>query len=469
MRTTFILLICSLLLACKKNSVEEIQPPVITNPTSDSLKGFSINLEDSTTSTARISWTSAGDSSKTTYSVFLNDTIVASKVTKRNFEFSSLVANRTYIAKVTAYGAGNDSISRTIQFATKDPYLKFARQLPPDVGNVYGMTLTHDGGYIFIYGGARDTFFVGDGKPGTVAIRIMKVDSLGSVKWSKRYDYVWQGPSLAKIRNTANGYLIMLQRGVLKIDYEGNVVWTYLLSTPEYQVFNAFLETQNGDIIISGDQLPPFSSALIRLNSNGQLLWKREYPLDDSYLTVRDLVEIPSEHSFVMFGMKSNSRYGLLKIDDSGEKLWERSFGDTLTNGLAGFLHLVGNQILVSGATVGDYYLHTLQVFRFDFNGNLQHTVSLSEPNGADAVRSFQLTKDGGSIVLGNIGTMDGPYFIRLFKLDAHDNKEWEVTYRNFDLSNMIQQTSDGGYAFIAYSPYYRSYFLIKTNPLGEL
>jgi hypothetical protein len=64
---------------------------------------------------------------------------------------------------------------------------------------------------------------------------------------------------------------------------------------------------------------------------------------------------------------------------------------------------------------------------------------------------------------------MDGPYFIKLFKLDAQDNKEWEVTYRNFDLSNMIQQTSDGGYAFIAYSNYYRSYFLIKTNPSGEL
>jgi hypothetical protein len=117
-------------------------------------------------------------------------------------------------------------------------------------------------------------------------------------------------------------------------------------------------------------------------------------------------------------------------------------------------LHLVGNQILVSGATVGNYYLHTLQVFRFDFNGKLQHAVTLSEPNGADAVRSFQLTKDGGSIVLGNIGTMDGPYFIKLFKLDSHDNKEWEVTYRDFDISRMIQQTSDGGYAFIAYSNY---------------
>ncbi len=469
MRTTIVILICCLLLACKKNSVEEVQPPVITNPSSDSLKGFSISLVDSTTSSAKIAWTSAGDSSKTTYSVFLDDTKVATKLAIRNFEFSNLQANRTYKAKVVAYGSGNDSISSTIAFATKDPYLKFARQLPPDVGNVYGMTLAPDGGYVFIYGGVRDTFFVGDGKPGTVAIRIMKIDSLGNVKWAKRYDYQWEGPELSKIRNTSNGYLIMLQRGVLKIDYEGNVVWKYLVSTPDYQVFNSFLETQQGDIIISGDQLPPLASFLIRLNSSGQLLWKRVYPLDDSYLTVRDLVEIPSDNSFVMFGMKSNSRYGLLRIDGLGEKIWETSFGDTLTGGLPGFLHLAGNQLLVSGATVGDYYLHTLQVFRFDFNGNMQHAVTISEPNGADAVRSFQPTKDGGSIVLGNIGTMDGPYFIRLFKLDSHDNKEWEVTYRNFDISHMIQQTSDGGYAFIAYSNYYRSYFLIKTNASGEL
>jgi hypothetical protein len=185
------------------------------------------------------------------------------------------------------------------------------------------MTLTPDGGYVFIYGGALDTFFVNDGKAGLVAIRLMKVDSLGSVKWSKRYDYQWEGPSLAKIRNTSNGYLIMLQRGVLNIDYEGNVLWTYLLSSPEYQVFNSFLETQQGDIIISGDQLPPLASFLIRLNSNAQLLWRREYPLDDSYLTVRDLVEIPSDNSFVMFGMKSNSRYGLLRIDGLGEKIWK--------------------------------------------------------------------------------------------------------------------------------------------------
>lgn len=126
---------------------------------------------------------------------------------------------------------------------------------------------------------------------------------------------------------------------------------------------------------------------------------------------------------------------------------------------------MVGNQILVSVATVGNYYLHTLQVFRFDFNGKLQHAVFLSQPNGADAVRSFQFTKDGGRIVLGNIGKMDGPYFIKLFKLNSHDNKDWEVTYRDFDISHMIHQTSDGGYAFIAYSNYYRSFFLIKTNP----
>jgi hypothetical protein len=131
MRTTLRILICCLLFACKKNKIEELQPPVITNPTSDSLKGFSINIEDSTTSTAKTAWTSAGDSSKITYSVFLNDTKVASKLTKRRFEFSSLQANRTYTTKVVAYGNGNDTISRTIQFTTKDPYLKFARQLPP--------------------------------------------------------------------------------------------------------------------------------------------------------------------------------------------------------------------------------------------------------------------------------------------------------------------------------------------------
>jgi hypothetical protein len=112
-----------------------------------------------------------------------------------------------------------------------------------------------------------------------------------------------------------------------------------------------------------------------------------------------------------MFGMKSNSRYGLLRIDGLGEKIWETSFGDTLTTALPGFLHLVGNQILVSGATVGNYYLHTLQVFRFDFNGNLQHAVTLSEPNGADAVRSFQLTKDGGSICTGKYWYNGWPLF----------------------------------------------------------
>lgn len=173
-------------------------------------------------------------------------------------------------------------------------------------------------------------------------------------------------------------------------------------------------------------------------------------------------------------GTKSSPSYGagdfwLLKLDASGNKQWDQSFGGSNFEGisslqqtsdggyiLAGtsFSGVSGNKSSISyGSDSGDYW-----VVKLNGSGNKQWDKSYGGTS-LDTVTSVQQTSDGGYIVGGtsrssvsgnktsaSFGLNSGDYWA--VKLDANGNKQWDKSFGGDDADELrsLQQTSDGGY-----------------------
>ncbi len=158
--------------------------------------------------------------------------------------------------------------------------------------------------------------------------------------------------------------------------------------------------------------------------------------------------------------------YWVVKLDADGNKQWDKSFGGadyddllclkkTSDGGcvLGGFFNsgVSGNKTNAGFGYV-DYW-----VVKLDSSGNKQWDKSFGG-SGQDGIFSLQQTSDGGYI-LGGYSDSDvlsgnktsagyGAYDYWVVKLDANGDKQWDkaIGGSDYDELHSLQQTSDGGY-----------------------
>ena len=201
--------------------------------------------------------------------------------------------------------------------------------------------------------------------------------------------------------------------------------------------------------------------------------------------------EVTSDRGYLILGTSSpidSNFYNiyLVKTDESGNKQWERTFGDLkFYSSNIGIVHTCDDGYIVATyAPTGspdldkswslllcktDSYGHRLWERRFD-KGNVLCPVAVGS------------TSDSGFIVLGrtqpSIGYGWGPAFPVLIKTNSQGNKEWERTFKPprhayYDMlgGSGVLQTRDGGYIVLEHlqtKVNTFSIYLVKTDPRGK-
>lgn len=224
--------------------------------------------------------------------------------------------------------------------------------------------------------------------------------------------------------------------------------------------------TDNGFAIIGSTQsfgAGEYDVWLIKTDENGNELWNKTF--GDTENDNGASIQLTKDGGYIIAGNTASYGAGdydiwLIKTDNLGNEEWNKTFGGTEKDGCADILQTSDGGYLIIGYTFSygagglDAYL-----IKTDANGNEIWSKTFGG-NENDQGRSIQSTKDGGYIIGGNTYSFGaGNRDIWLIKTDANGNEIWSNTYGSSDSDylNSLHITTDDGYIIAAssYNPYH--------------
>ena len=302
--------------------------------------------------------------------------------------------------------------------------------------------------------------------------------------------------------SSQNGYDALL----IKTDPNGNQQWNKIFGWAGEERAESVQQTSDGGYILAGYALLSpngYDALVIKTDANGNQQWNKTF--GGKGADEARSVQQTSDGGYILAGkysLLSDDGYPgdgwLIKIDANGNQQWSKILGRTITS----------CNVNVPGATVdinasdefgsvqqtsdGGYilagrtetnrleectgFIENAWLMKTDANGNEQWNKPLDGPIMASSV---QQTLDGGYVLVSYSPDKKEPSGIAsrsdawLIKTDANGNVQWKETFggAKSDAAYSVQQTKDGGYTLAGYTGSYgagNDAWLIKTDPNGN-
>ncbi|MBC8047943.1 MAG: hypothetical protein H7Y00_14190, partial [Fimbriimonadaceae bacterium] len=217
-----------------------------------------------------------------------------------------------------------------------------------------------------------------------------------------------------------------------------------------------------------------FDYGIIKLNSSGDATWTKVYGgFGDDY--AYDIKQT-SDGGYIVAGNSNSTgddvhgNHGsidcwILKLNSFGDTIWTKSLGGDFDDYARSVMQTSDGGYFIAGYTYSnneDVSGHhnpgggtDCWVVKLDATGNLIWTKALGG-TGSEYLLSSQQTTEGGYIVAGFTGSIDGDisgyhggeYDYWVVKLNASGDITWAKTFggSQADIGKFVEQTSDGGY-----------------------
>ena len=290
---------------------------------------------------------------------------------------------------------------------------------------------------------ANNTFF-GVGYNYNYKGLLFEMDSSAQVIWARTYENVSSGnPKPVQFNNMLptddSGFLLTghtfnqntgWEDGfIMKIDSEGETIWSKAISTDLRMSLNEAFQTVDGGFIVSGyfthASAPYNTIVLVRLDEGGNMLWTRELIVGNSMNKAYSVKEM-ADGSIMMIGhyrsLTPTQSYAFLaKLSDEGEAVWTQHFFDE-----GSYNWCQGNDFVPTptgflvNMNLGPY----LMMGNTDFDGNLQSYLlyrNMGSPSFYDQAPKFHPVNDGGYVM-----TLGDDYNSSFIKTDSLGNVLWK-------------------------------------------
>lgn len=295
---------------------------------------------------------------------------------------------------------------------------------------------TTDGGYIAA--GSSESYD-GDltehaGTGDYADLWIIKLKTTGKLEWQRsmgneNLDYA------KSVRQTIDGGYVVAgctenDYWIVKFDAAGNVSWDKMYGGSSQDVATSIQQTPNGEYIVAGYSYSDNKDVtghhgntqssdywIIKLDASGNLLWERS--LGGSANDVPNSIALTSDGAYIVAGYTFSTQadvennhggadYWLLKISDSGELLWQRTYGGSADDKANDVKVMTDGGFTVSGASRssdGDVSIHLgaedFWVVTTDASGNIIWE-STYGGSYSDIANAQCLLADGTRYVIGS-------------------------------------------------------------------
>lgn len=344
----------------------------------------------------------------------------------------------------------------------------------------YSVQQTDDCGYVIA--GATQSF-----GPGYWNVYLIKTDINGNVRWEKTYGGTNSDRGYS-VQQTADGGYIVAGHAfsfnptgsakvyLIKTDESGTLLWEKTYSRESGAAGSSIQQTSDGGYIVAGhtwsNDTGESYAYLIKTDQKGNVLWERTYgPTGNA---TAEAIQQTSDGGYIVTGVSDADVY-LIKVDESGDVQWEKTYGgynwdsgySVQQTSDGGYIVAGGTRSIGAGWT--DVYL-----LKTDASGSLLWEKTFGG-TAADISHSAQLTDDGGYILAGFTWSFRNKADVYLIKTDSNGNMVWSSahTLGYHAWGHSVQQTHDGGYIVtghtLSLNPINYDILLIKTDENGNL
>lgn len=332
---------------------------------------------------------------------------------------------------------------------------------------------------------------------------ILRVDSGGSILWEQSFGGTLSDRAKSVTLTNDGGFvvagLVLSNDGnvsghhggsdfwIIKIDSVGALMWQSTLGGSGGDNAHSITSTSDGGFVVAGTtqstngDVTGFQGGtdiwVVKLDSSGALIWEKTF--GGSSYDGAEFVQETTDGGFIIAGYSASNDgditasiggydFWLVKIDGTGNLVWEKSFGGTayeraiavdentdLGYCITGYTN--SNDHDVSGNHGGPFDIWTILT---DSVGNLIWQLALG---GTDVERSVSVvqTNDGGYAIAGHTLSNDGDasgnhgssdYW--LVKLDPLGSINWQIQLGGSDGDGpqAMRQTDDGGFILAGFS-----------------
>ncbi|MFC1878791.1 hypothetical protein ACFLZW_02645 [Chloroflexota bacterium] len=306
---------------------------------------------------------------------------------------------------------------------------------------------THDGNFLI----SGETNSIG---AGGMDVYLIKVDPDGNEIWSHTYGGALD-ETVASVRETLDGGYILFGNCVdpedfitdpgiagyagfagrsniyvVRIDHDGNEIWSRTLDSEENMIVSAGLAAPDGGFIVMASIISfpslDYDLYLLKMDGNGEQVWQRTWQ-EDSYSGYT--ISQNSEQNYLISGVYKSDEITLgdiylLIVDEQGNELMNTKYGDpNRFEAGHGIIETYDGNYLVLGSATDNLYSASSDILLLmsDHSGNLlwQKEISVLYHN---KVNAFLALADGCYLIAGGASSISGFQNSFLIKTDGGGN-----------------------------------------------
>lgn len=260
-------------------------------------------------------------------------------------------------------------------------------------------------------------------------------------------------------------------------------IWNKTFSGHGYEKAYSIRQTSDGGYIIAGETLALGMAYcgvwLVKTDSYGNMQWNKTFR-DTEYFGGCYVRQVCDDGYIIAASTESHgsidSDLWLIKTDPTGNKQWEKTFGGTYNDEVRSMQQTSDGGYILTGETYSDTRGSDVWLIKIDSSGNKQWERTFGGIN-FDSVNSLEQTSDGGYIIAGKKDSIfdNEKCDFWLIKTDPGGNEQWNNTYGKqcINEAESVRQTLDGGYIIAGYTYSYDTekfdILLVKTGSNGNM
>ena len=366
-----------------------------------------------------------------------------------------------------------------------------------------GLLLADDGGYFVV--GTTNLEFEPERKGD---VYLLRLDTAGEILWEETYGgkgydggqaITWAGDGNLLIAGVTTSFDAEgIDAYLLKVDQDGNELWSRSYGGPLDEFVGAVGPTKDGGFILGGNIVDPndfiadpgaagyggsegrSNLYLLKVDAGGNEVWSRAYESEDNVLASGGAYTPDGGFLFlatITYFPDPDDDILLIKLDGQGNEVWSRTWKEGISNPYGLIPTSDGNYLITASYTPLEGTEDAKEDFLFikiDPEGNEIWRSVFGDPDMIDYGVVLAEAADGGYVVAGE-RTRDHhtrETDIVLVKIDENGQRVWEQNRTaSHTMFSSILQHPDGG--FVVTGATFRqpafAILLIKTDSEGNV